>query len=86
MVTKPRKCIKFLKRGKSLIEQKKVNSLRHSKNYQNAMKPTKTTQKVYTTRVVYTKACQRIFPVAAGTHNKGARQNAVTIPMGGRRA
>ena len=88
MVTKPKKYIKFLKRAKSL--RRSTNSSKKCKQPQTFQKLQKkryeTHKKVYTTRVVSTTACQRICPVAAGTHNKGARQNAVTIPMGGRRA
>ena len=87
MVTKPRKYIKFLKRAKSL--RRSANSsktCRQPQTFQKIQKGEEPHKKVYTTRVVYTKACQRSCPAAAGTHSKGARQNVVTIPMGGRRA
>ena len=71
MVTKPRKCIRFLNTPQKTTKcRKPTTKHRHQKT-------------VYASRVVYATV---FSPVGAGTQNKGARQNAVTIPMGGRRA
>ena len=72
MVTKPRKCIGFLNTPQKTTKCRKPTH----KNTD--------TKKQYTPARSYTPAF--VFPVGAGTQNKGARQNAVTIPMGGRRA
>ena len=74
LVTKPRTCIGFLN-----TPQKTTKCRKPQKN-------TDSQKTVYASKVVYATVCLLFFPVGAGTQNKGARQNAVTIPMGGRRA